>query len=59
MISQLQCRRSEEEPRTLPRAWYEVEYRCIFGDMLTSVFSQESIDLMFAGDPEPWLPEGV
>ena len=47
-----------EEARTLPRAWFESEYLCVFGDILTNVFSQESIDLMFQGDPEPWLPEG-
>jgi hypothetical protein len=45
----------DEERRTLPLAWYQAEYECAFVETAFNVFTQESIDLMCGGDPDPWF----
>lgn len=58
MITAEQCPRIskeflEEEQRTMPRAWYDSEYNCLFGDTADSVFSQADIAAAMSADVRP------
>jgi hypothetical protein len=45
----------DDERRALPAAWFAAEYLAEFTDTTFNVFTQESIDLMCSGDPDPWF----
>jgi hypothetical protein len=44
----------DEERRTMPRAWFDSEYNCLFGDTLDSIFSYEDIESSVSADIVPF-----
>lgn len=42
-----------EERRSMPRAWFDSEYNCLFGDTVDSVFAQADIDAAMSADVRP------
>jgi hypothetical protein len=46
------------ERAAMPLAWYQAEYECQFSETAYNVFTEESIQLMLAGDADPWTLEG-
>jgi hypothetical protein len=49
----------EEERRTMPKAWFDSEYGCVFGDTVDSVFSQADIAAAMSPDVRPLFPAEV
>jgi hypothetical protein len=45
-----------EEKEALGVRWYEMEYQCVFGDMLGSVFRSEDIERALDSTLEPMFP---
>ena len=48
-----------EERRTMPRAWYDSEYNCLFTDTVDSIFSSADIAAALSPDVQPLFPTEV
>jgi hypothetical protein len=48
-----------EERRTMPKAWFDSEYSCLFTDTVDSIFLQADIDAAMSADVRPLFPTEV